>query len=62
MELADIVRASSPGLLLEDCGQAVATVRIASTHHKHIAGNGLEKGRGREGRGGDKEEMLNRIG
>ena len=43
VKLADVVRPADPRLLLSVRGQAVATVRIAGSHNKHIVWNGLER-------------------
>ena len=46
VELSDIVRPPDPGLFLTMGGKAVATVRVASSHNKHIIRDGLEGRRG----------------
>ena len=46
VELSDIVCAPDPGLFLTMGGKAVATVRVASSHNKHIIRDGLKGRRG----------------
>jgi hypothetical protein len=44
VKLAHVVGASDPGLLLENSGKAVATVRVARTNHKNVSWDGLKGG------------------